>query len=647
MEKHRRGLFMFWKIFYSSMCGINGFNLPEEATLRKMNTITRHRGPDDEGVFVSQQWSLGHNRLSIIDLSPLGHMPMFTKDKRYCIVYNGELYNFQEIKNELLNKGYTFRSQSDTEVILYAYQEWGTACLQKFNGMFAFAILDRKTEELFIARDRIGIKPLYYYHNNGQFVFSSEIKSLFAHEMIHKEIDYDAMNMYFRMLYIPAPYTIWKHIYKLKPGHFITVKGENVQITAYWSLTVAPDMVNDREYIEHTLKHLLTDSVKKQLISDRPVGVFLSGGIDSSIITGIMSEHSSNVNTFSVGFEKTAESEKYNNDFLVARKTAHYFGTKHHELVLSGEDVLSSLEQAVYHMDEPISNHIQAVNMLLAKYTTDYVKVVLGGDGSDELFGGYERYYYSDVIDRFQRVVPGVLRHNGITKRAFQTMRKSGLYTKINTAPGVERYLDFFAQKESLVASFLLPTYNRTTVLNDFFLDTYFSSVDEGNFTAQFMRTDVQTWLTDESLVRSDKMSMVAGIEQRVPFLDHRLVEFAQRIPIAYKLGTKGVHMNDVGHGYQGKKILVSAMKDYLPQFVLDQPKWGWFSPAAKWLRGPMKELTKEVLSPSYCPATADLFDFVFIETILDDHIASRGYGLNTLWSLITFQLWYKQYIEK
>ncbi|MBH41830.1 MAG: asparagine synthase (glutamine-hydrolyzing) [Candidatus Magasanikbacteria bacterium] len=626
------------------MCGINGFNLRDEGLVKKMNHSTKHRGPDDDGLFLSKEWSLGHVRLAILDTSTLGHQPMHNKAGNLVIVFNGEIYNFQEIRCELEEKGYSFISKTDTEVVLSAYEEWGEECLQKFNGMFAFAILDIRTEELFIARDRMGIKPLYYYKKGNKFIFSSEVKAIFTHSGLEKELNYNALNIYFRLLYVPGPQTMWANVYKLEPGCFAKIKNGNLAIQSYWSIE-KKECVTDKVYIESEIKRLLCDSVKKRTISDRPLGVFLSGGIDSTIITGIMSSFSEKVNTFSAKFEKTPQSEKYNKDAEIAKRTAKYFGTNHHELVLSGKEVLESLEDAVFHMDEPISNHIQAVNMLLAKYTSKHVKVVLGGDGADELFGGYERYYYNNVIDSIQKHIPKCVLSSPLMKFGLHNLGKKEAFNKINRPPGVYRYTDFFSQKEKDIQTFLLPKYNRPNVLQDTLVSKCFKSVERESFTRQFMCADTATWLPDESLVRSDKMSMAAGLEQRVPFLDHRLVEFADRIPLKYKLGKKGVKFMNAGTNYQGKRILVSSMEEYLPDFVLEQPKWGWFSPASKWLRGPMHGFAKEVLSEGYCAQTSEFFDFKAISEIFDKHVSGEVYALNTLWSIMTFQMWYRRFM--
>jgi asparagine synthase (glutamine-hydrolysing) len=625
------------------MCGINGFNFVDENLIRKMNDVTRHRGPDDSGFCFSQKWSLGHNRLSIIDLSQNGHQPMFSRDKKLAIIFNGEIYNFKEVKKELLGKGYKFNTQTDTEVVLIAYQAWGKNCLQKFNGMFSFAILDIEKEELFLARDRIGIKPLYYYYENGKFIFSSEVKAILKHSL-NCSLNIEALNMYFRLLYVPSPLTIWQNIYKLEPAHCAFVKNGNLKIERYWKITNS-ELIYDINYIKSEVFRILHDSVEKRLMSDRPRGIFLSGGIDSTIIAGLASSFSEKVNTFSVGFEETEDSKKYNNDMLVARRTAKFFNTNHHEYILSAQDIKNNLERTIYHLDEPVSNHIQTVNLLLSQFASEHVKVVLAGDGGDELFGGYERYYYSFLINKIQKI-PLFLRKNFVVKNISSVLNKSLIYNKINCPIGTDLYLDFFAQKEKQVNSFLRPEYNQSKALYNWMRDNYFEQVDKNNFTRQFMQTDLSTWMPDESLLRSDKMAMASGLEQRVPFLDHRLVELADRIPIKYKIGEKGLGIFSVSGKYNGKTILKEAMSEYLPDFVLNQPKWGWFSPAARWLRDPLNEYVLDILSPSYCPEVNNLFDFKAIRDIFNKHVNGQEYALNTIWSIMTFQIWYKTFIK-
>jgi len=621
------------------MCSIHGLNYKDEGVVREMVKSTRHRGPDDAGLKTFPECTLGHNRLAILDLSSAGHQPMETPDGRYSIVFNGEIYNFKEIRDELAKLGHTFRSKSDTEVLLCGFKEWGTAVLQKLNGMFAFAVYDSKERELFLARDRAGIKPLYYYQKDGRFIFSSEAKAIFA-AGITSELDIDALNIYFRLLYVPSPMTVWKDIRKVRPGHFLTVKGAEVVEECYWDFPDAP-LHADTEAIKREVRRLLIESVRLQLISDRPVGVFLSGGIDSTIIASLVADETKHLKTFSVGFTDTEESEKYNNDARLAKETAQLLGAEHHAFVLSPEEVIEALPAAALHMDEPVSNHVQAVNLLLALHTAPKVTVALDGSGGDELFGGYERYYYNAYIDRLYGKSRAV-------RKAFALgagmLGKREFAQKLSSRPGAERYLSFLAQKDDRISSFLAPQYNRIGVTEEAYRELFFSRKPVEPFTREFMRADIRSWLPDESLLRTDKMGMAASLEGRVPFLDHRLIEFADRIPVEMKLGKKGLAFADVGRGYQGKVILKEAMAEYLPKHVLDAPKWGWFSPAAKWLRKELRPLMEEALTPEYNAGTKDMFDFAALRRIYADHIDKKAYALNTLWSVLTFQLWFRQF---
>ena len=386
------------------MCGINGFNFSDERLIQKMNKKVKHRGPDDLGYFVDNGISLGHTRLSIIDLSEKAHQPMFSLDNNYVITYNGELYNFKEIRKELKNKGFKFISNSDTEVVLNSYIAYGKDCLQKFNGIFSFAIWDKKKKQLFAARDYFGVKPFFYYFKNNKFIFSSEIKSILEYN-IDKELDYQSLNTYFRFLYIPGPQTIFKNVKKLLPGNYLIFKDNKLEISKYYNLS------NEKKnYSFIKAKELVKDkfdkAVKRQLVSDRPLGVFLSGGIDSTAILGSMSklvDHK--IKTFTVKFDIDIEKDKFNIDSELAKKTSKYYNTDHNELLVTAKDVVNNLEKVVYHMDDLVSNHTQIATYLLAKMSKNKVDVVLGGDGADEIFGGYSRHLYYNLVDIFLKII--------------------------------------------------------------------------------------------------------------------------------------------------------------------------------------------------------------------------------------------------
>lgn len=611
------------------MCGINGFNFSNQNLIEKMNEKIEYRGPDDTGIFIDNEISLGHNRLSIIDLSKLGHQPMESNDKNYIIIYNGELYNFKEIKKDLENNGFNFHSNTDTEVILNAYIYYGKRCLQKFNGIFAFAIWDKKNKELFIVRDHFGVKPLFYYFKDNKFIFSSEIKSIFEHD-INKKINIDALNMYFRFLYIPGPITIFENIKKLEPGHFLILKNGNINIERYYNL---PNIENKYSYedVKFLIREKFDNAVKRQLISDRPLGIFLSGGIDSTAILGSMSKIVSHkIKTFTVKFD--INEEKFNEDSFFAKKNSEYYNTEHHEFIVSPKDFLENIQQVIYHMDDLVSNPTQIATYLLSREAKKYVDVVLGGDGGDEIFGGYDRYYYYyNLIDKLQRI-PKIIRDNKFNYKIAKTLGKTKEYNKINVKSGVDLFWEFAAQKEFIIEKFLKPDIrnlekNKNAIVNNYF------NLPFKNYSDYMMKVDFSTWLTDESLSRSDKLTMAFALEQRVPILDKELVDLAFSIPYSYKLDNKK----------QGKKIFKEAVKDYLPNYLYNKPKSGWFSPTAKWLRIGLKDMAYEILSPEYNNETKQFFDFDSIRRILDNHIDKKEYALNTIWSLINFQVWYRQ----
>ncbi|QQG42848.1 MAG: asparagine synthase (glutamine-hydrolyzing) [Candidatus Giovannonibacteria bacterium] len=600
------------------MCAINGFNFKDEGLILKMNQATRHRGPDGTGIFLDDKVSLGHNRLSIIDLSEEAAQPMTSADGRLVITFNGEIYNFKELKRELAGS-YDFKTSSDTEVMLAAYRKWGYGAVKKFNGIFAFAIWDKLKQELFLARDHIGIKPLYYFWapstisgQGGKFVFSSEIKAILEHAVAGK-LNRKAFNIYFRTLYAPEPLTMFEGIYKFPKAHYGVFNGGQLALTKYWEISGVNYFDEPFKVLAEDLREEVFKSVRAQLVSDRPVGLYLSGGIDSSAVLDAMSAARGNIDTFSIGFtlpDKNDE-EKFNQDFYLAKRTAGHYGARHHEVLLAEEEIPDFLEKAFFQLDEPIANPTAIPMMKLAEFTKNKgVDVVLGGDGGDEIFGGYERYRLSRILSFLPKFL--------LPKEA-------------------ERFARFMSQKDMILGEVLRDEFFEKDAAADFFAENYFSKNQFKTFEELFMSVDRQSWLVDESLLRTDKMAMFSAVEARVPLLDKNLVEFAAKIPRKYKL-----------NAFSTKIILREAFRGRIPDFLLNQPKRGWFSPAAKWLRNPkIHAIAQNILSKSYCAETAPIFNWENVSKILKDHVEGRRYNLTVLWALINFQVWAKIYKVK
>ena len=593
------------------MCGINGFNFKDQELIQEMNNRISHRGPDDEGFYLGENISLGHRRLSIIDLSEKGKQPMFNEDKSMCIVFNGEIYNFQELRKNLEKNGHKFISCTDTEAVLHLYEDKKEKCLEMLNGIFAFAIWDIKNKELFIARDRIGVKPLYYYWDNKKLIFSSEIKAILEHD-IEREVDLEALNHYFRLMYVPAPLTMLRGVYKLPQAHYLRLRGNRLEIQRYWDVKDFNEIQSKQEIIQK-IQDLMKKSVKGQLISDRPVGIFLSGGIDSTSVLGIAREFKKDkIKTFSVGFDIDDPTNKFNADFKLARETSRFYNTEHHEFIVRSKDILDNLEKVVYQMDEPVAEPTQIATALLAEYAKKEIAVVLGGDGGDELFGGYKRYYYSYFLDKYKLI------------RFFPFLK-----TRI--------YLKFMSQKEKEISKILNQGINSFKNTNRLFKQNYFKPQARISFTNQYMLADLKTWLVDESLMRSDKMTMMHGLEERVPILDHQLVELSVKIPSKYKMLNKN----------QGKAIFAEAMKKYLPGHISSSDrKKVWMTPASQWLREDLNQKAKEILSPEYVLVNKQYFNFEGMQKMFNDHIEKKKYNLNLIWALITFQIWCKRYLN-
>lgn len=626
------------------MCGICGVvhsqadRLIDEGILRQMSKVIHHRGPDDDGFFIDEQAGLGMRRLSIIDLVT-GDQPVTNEDGTIWLVFNGEIYNYKSLHNDLAAKGHRFETKSDTEVIVHAYEEFGDRCPEFFNGMFAFALWDFPRRRLLLARDHVGIKPLYYWVGQDQIVFGSELKSVITHPAVPREIDMLALDQFLTLEYIPTPRTIFKGINKLPAGYRLIYQEGQAKIEQYWDI---PDLdtPSDEKTVIEMLTELIDDSVRMQLMSDVPLGAFLSGGIDSSTVVASMSRSSSTpVRTFSIGFDDATY-----NELPYARAVASRYNTKHTEEILE-PDIADLAERLIRHLDEPFGDFSIFPTYLVSEVARREVKVVLSGDGGDELFGGYDTYVAQDM-DRYYRYLPSTLRHSVLPALMAQVPprpAKKGLINK--TKRFVEgaalpsswqhtRWMMFMTPEEKaalyqpeVFAS--LDGRNSAAVLED-----HFSRTAHSDGLAQQQYVDIKTYLVDDILTKVDRMSMAVSLEARVPLLDFRIVELAVNLPAQMKL-----------YRGQTKRILKKAMEDRLPQDVLQKPKQGFSIPLKNWLRGPLKPLMMELLSNDRVHRRG-YFNQECVSRWVEEHTNGTMNHSHRLWALMVFELWNEQVMD-
>ena len=605
------------------MCGIAGFNWRDEEKIALMQSCLSHRGPDAKGVFVDDRVSLGHTRLSIIDLSTKANQPMVDEESGLVIIYNGEIYNFKELREEL-RLYHLFKTESDTEVILAGYKKWGRGIVQRLNGMFAFAIYEKASGDIVLARDRAGIKPLYYYWSGEKLIFASELKAILKHG-VSRKLNVGAFNRYMRILYSPEPETLIENIYKLPPGSILSFKDGKISIEKYGEEVASPSEISYQEAVAETKKKVVK-AVERQLVSDVPLGVYLSGGMDSSAVLAAMTHFTKEIKTFSVGFEleNKDEEEKFNHDFNLARRTAEHFGTEHFELKITSQDALRVFEEMVLHNDEPVSNPTSLPMLLLSRFAKDEVSVVLSGNGGDELFGGYDRYRMALLASYYKKLPQLVRRVLGIHPKL----------AKLDYGLEVDLFAQFMFEKDAKLEKVISSrVFEDDTGAKKFFQEKYFSEKGE-DVVSSLMSADRRGWLVDQALNLGDKMSMAGSLEERVPFLDNELVSFAETLPTSYKVDL-----------FKTKMVLKDAFRQDLPSFLYDEPKRGWFSPGAKWLREKeFSAFAKEVLSPEYYEGTKSLFNWSIVEKLLDDHLKKKEYNLTILWAILTFQVWAKKF---
>lgn len=587
------------------MCGICGrYNFDgrpvDEELIKSMNRQLIHRGPDAEGVYIDDLLGLGHRRLKIIDLSDTANQPMSTEDGRYTIVYNGEIYNYKDIKRQLKSEGYNFYSQSDTEVLLKSYQKWGEGCLKYLNGMFAFVIWDKSERKLFAARDRLGKKPFFYYYDHDKFIFASELKAISKNMDIKKELNPEAISDFLSLGYILSPKSIFKNICKLPAAHFLVVKDNGVRIQQYWRLNRyfmdKKTNINENEILEE-FEWLLNDAVKIRLMSDVPLGVFLSGGIDSTSILAKMVDYSSEkVKTFSIGFrEKTFSELNY------AKEAANFFYTEHREKVVENE-LNFILGKIVRMADEPFADSSMIPMYYLSKMAKDTFTVALSGDGADEILAGYDTYLADDFFKVYQKI-PMFFR-NKILKLLGRiipdTNHKVGLDYKIKQFIGVGtcsreaahywwRVIFSDKQKDKLLKQELKSQLRDYHPFDNFL--AYFDQLKNADFLDRSLYVDIKTWLQDDILVKVDRMTMANSLESRAPFLDHRLVEFCASLPVEFKK-----------RGMKKKYLLKKTMEGKIPKRIIHHKKTGFNAPVKQWLRFNNDYSDNELISISEFP---------------------------------------------
>jgi asparagine synthase (glutamine-hydrolysing) len=614
-----------------------------------MCDVISHRGPDDEGIYLDQKrklsLGLGHRRLSIIDLTSSGHQPMSNEDGTVWITYNGEIYNHMELRKGLEEKGHHFKSNTDTEVILHLYEERGEDCLKYLNGMFAFAIWDERKEKLFLARDRLGIKPLFYKWDGKSFWFASEIKSILQDDKVEPEINYRALNDFFTFMYVPAPATIFKGIQKLEPGYSLVLKNKEVYMDKFWDLGPSANGDYTEEEYCREIKEKLSCSIERRLMSEVPLGVFLSGGIDSSSIVGLMSEVCNNTaRTFSIGFGR----EKQYDELKFARIVAGKFNTTHSEYVVE-PDAVEILPKLVWHFDEPFADSSAIPTYYVAQMAKENVTVALSGEGGDETFGGYPyRYFWDQIAERYRKM-PYWIREKFIKKIAsiiplpknISLQNKVRQLKKFLTYAGMEqerRYLHWFSiftpeLKRELYKASVLEGIEDINSYNVY--QAHFDKVPEEELLQRMMYVDTKVLLPDDLLTKVDRTSMAHSLEVRVPFLDHELVEYAWNIPSALKL-----------KGKTTKYILKKMSSQFLPDEIPWRKKQGFEVPISSWFKGKLNSYAKEMLSEETI-GKRGYFEHKAIKNILDKIDAGvMQYGPH-VYALIIFELWNRIFIDQ
>ncbi|WP_371192499.1 asparagine synthase (glutamine-hydrolyzing) [Glaciecola sp. SC05] len=631
------------------MCGIAGFltkGYSELSTehLLAMGDAIAHRGPDAHGEYLDDHVGLCHRRLSILDLSAAGNQPMYSASGDIAIVFNGEIYNFLTLKAELEANGATFVSGTDTEVILHLYEREGSACLSKLNGMFAFAIWDKNKKSLFIARDRIGKKPLYYLDYQGKFAFASEIKSLLTLPDTPKDIRLDAVHDFFAYQYVPDPKSIFQHIHKLPPGHYMTIENGIKTITEYWDVSFAKTSDKSEAELKAQLKTLAEACTERRMISDVPLGAFLSGGVDSSGVVAMMAKSSSTpVKTCTIAF-----GDKKYNEAEFAQSVAALYKTEHHEYLMH-QNVAETLEHIVSFFDEPFADPSLVPTFFVSELARQAVTVAIAGDGGDEVFAGYEKYSTDDIENRLREKFPKWMRHRLFPKlaRSFAKIeapvigtiarKAKSLFSSLSVSPEMGFYITNSQMEDRQWQQLARPdvqeklgSYHPSKLT----LDAYHKA-DGPDHLSKILYTDMKTYLPGGILVKVDRMSMANSLEVRAPILDKEMLEFAATVPssMKFKNGEK-------------KHLLKEAFKDYLPDDILYRKKMGFSVPLASWFRHEIKPIANKYLikSPVGLP---QIFNMHIVEQYWQQHQNESADHSAILWSMLMFEMWWQRYVGK
>jgi len=626
------------------MCGIAGIvrndgKPVDEKLLSRMNNAIRHRGPDDDGFYVNGSVGLAMRRLAIIDLKS-GAQPIHNQDRSSWIVFNGEIYNYLELREKLEKLGHTFYTNSDTEAIVHAYDQYGADCPNHLRGMFAFAIWNERTQELFLSRDRVGKKPLLYAHVNGGLIFGSEFSALLLHPDVSRDIQPEALDYYLSFMCIPAPLTAYRAIRKLEPGHWLRWRNGQIELQRYWQPDFTKKLdISEEEAGERTVE-ILRDAVRVRLMSEVPLGAFLSGGIDSSAVVALMSRESSEpVKTFSIGFDEEDFSEIHH-----ARRIAEHVGADHHEFIVR-PDALEVLPTLVEHYGEPYADSSAVPTYYVAKETRKHVTVALNGDGGDESFAGYERYAAMGITEKYRRV-PSLLRESLIRRAVDLIPTDATKRSRIKSAqrllavvdrPKTSRYMHWMSTFNDETKQPLYSDSFRQQILNanaTGILETWFKRANGIGVVDAMLLTDQMTYLPNDLLVKVDIATMAVSLEARSPFLDHHVIEFAASLPQNLKL-----------RGLTGKYLLKKVLRKLLPSENLDRRKMGFGVPVGHWFRGKMQPFLREVLL-SEKALRRGLFKPETVKQLIELHTrAERDYSAQ-LWTLLMLELWFNRFID-